>query len=347
MKASIVVGLGFGDEGKGVVTASLVSKAFNPLVIRFNGGHQAGHTVVKDGFRHVFSSFGSGTLHGAPTYWSEFCTVYPTALVNEFHDLERFDPLLYIDPLCPITTPYDVWSNQKNAHHGSVGVGFGETIRRQENYFTLYAKDLKHYSVLKLKLEQIKYYYKSTQHVDEFMEDIQQMLSLKSIQIKRQVTAYPFYHGDLIFEGAQGILLDQRFGFFPHVTRSNTTSQNALTMLPKIPTKVYMVTRAYQTRHGNGPMTNENKSLTLINNNEETNVSHPFQGNFRTAPLDADLLRYAIECEESIEQFDKTIVMTCCDQVEEIPTPDLKYPVLYNFSPEGNFKHEDVRNLVH
>lgn len=327
MKASIVVGLGFGDEGKGVVTASLVSKAFNPLVIRFNGGHQAGHTVIKDGYRHVFSSFGAGSLHGAPTYWSNFCTVYPTALVNEFQVLKQFDPVLYIDPLCPITTPYDVWSNQKNAHHGSVGVGFGETIRRQENHFTLFAKDLKHYSVLKLKLEQIKYYYKSTQHVNEFIDDIQEMLSIVRIE-------KPTHDGDLIFEGAQGILLDQRFGFFPHVTRSNTTSQNAISLVPKMQTEIFLVTRAYQTRHGNGPMTNEGEPIELINNENETNKSHPFQGNFRISPLDIDLIKYAIECDDSINHFPKQIVMTCTDQVKNIPELDSKYPIIYSNSPE-------------
>jgi adenylosuccinate synthase len=338
---SIVVGIGFGDEGKGVVTANLVKEANDPLVVRFNGGHQAGHTVVKDGHRHVFSSFGSGTLHGAPTYWSKFCTVYPHALLSEYKLLKEFNPVLYIDPMCPITTPFDVISNQVTNKHGSVGVGFGETIRRQESHYTLYAKDLKYKDVLNFKLDMIKRYYNCIGYqseVFEFLEDVKEMLSIVSV-------GKPNHTGDFIYEGAQGILLDQRFGFFPHVTRSNTTSQNALELINGIPT-IYLVTRAYQTRHGLGPMTNEHLPIE-VDNEGETNVFNPNQGNFRIAPFDDQLIQYAIECEEQISDYPKKIVMTCCDQVKDIPKIWSKYPIIYNDSPEGNFtKYDHIRRLA-
>lgn len=334
MKVSIVVGLGFGDEGKGVVTSQLVKEANSPMVIRFNGGHQAGHTVVKDGHRHVFSSFGSGTLHRAPTYWSHFCTVYPTALVNEFKVLEKFDPVIYIDPLCPVTTPFDVISNQIKAKHGSVGVGFGETINRQENHFTLFAKDLKYKNILDQKLHNIQEYYGLIGYTKErnlFLDDVNEML--KIVRIHK-----PAHKGDLIFEGAQGILLDQKFGFFPYVTRSNTTSVNAISLIEKYcQPEIYLVTRAYQTRHGKGPMTNESLQLTLKNNEKETNVFNKWQGEFRTAPLDHELISYAIECEELISSLPKKIVMTCCDQVDTVPQLKENYPIIYNNSEEGNF----------
>lgn len=326
MKASIVVGLGFGDEGKGVVTSSLVAESDNPMVVRFNGGHQAGHTVVKNGYRHVFSSFGSGTLHGAPTYWSQFCTVYPKALLKEFELLKQFNPILYIDPLCPITTPFDVTANQKDCKDGSVGVGFGKTLQRQQDHYTLFAKDLKYNSVLKIKLDQIiNYYQLDSQQKTEFLLDVEEMLSLENIRIGR-----PQHKGDFIFEGAQGILLDQTFGFFPHVTRSNTTSKNALSLIDRnVQPTIYLITRAYQTRHGNGPMTGE--PINLKNNKEETNVTNTYQGNFRTSTLDLDLINYAIECENIISgNIPKKIIMTCCDQVDQIP--EIKATRL--FSPE-------------
>lgn len=341
MRASIVVGLGFGDEGKGVVTSSLVKDSNNPLVIRFNGGHQAGHTVVKDGYRHVFSSFGSGTLHGAPSYWSSYCTVYPTALMNEYQILKPFKPILYIDPMCPITTPFDIRYNQGNNKHGSVGVGFGATIQRQKDHYTLFAKDLKYPSVLLTKLKQISRYYNDFCNVDSFIEDVHAMLMVVEI-------GKPSLKRDLVFEGAQGILLDQWFGFFPHVTRSNTTSKNALTLFDssKYDSRVLLVTRTYQTRHGKGPMTNEGKRIELFNNENETNVYNEPQGHFRTSPLDNDLINYAVECDDSVCNLKKSIIMTCCDQVEQVPDINVKYPLIYNDSPEGNFVSYDFRKLV-
>lgn len=339
---SIVIGLGYGDEGKGVVTAQLVKEANDPMVVRFNGGHQAGHTVIKDGHRHVFSSFGSGSLHGAPTYWSKFCTVYPHALLCEYALLRQFKPKLYIDPMCPITTPFDVIANQITNKHGSVGVGFGETIKRQENYYTLYAKDLKYSDVVTFKLDMIKKYYDAIgyqREVFEFLIDINEMLSIVTI-------GKPEHKGDFIYEGAQGVLLDQRFGFFPHVTRSNTTSQNALELLNGDAT-VYMVTRAYQTRHGAGPMTNEHLSVD-VDNEGETNVFNQHQGNFRISPIDEKMINYAIECDDQISSFPKKVVMTCCDQVKEVPKLSIKYPIIYNDSPEGNFvsEYDKLRRLV-
>ena len=148
MKYSSVIGLQFGDEGKGSMVSYLCSQSRNPLVVRFNGGHQAGHTVLYNGIRHTFSSFGSGTLQGVPTYWSKYCTFYPLAAYNEYLKLQTLGikkPILYVDPLCPVTTPYDCFSNfldEKENNHGSVGVGFGSTIKRHESHYKLYFQDL-------------------------------------------------------------------------------------------------------------------------------------------------------------------------------------------------------------
>jgi adenylosuccinate synthase len=261
--------------------------------------------------------------------------VYPKALLNEYELLKDFKPVLYIDPMCPITTPYDVYTNQMTGmHHGTVGVGFGETIERQEKHYTLYAKDLKYKNVVKMKLENIMRYhrFKSPHQEDQFLADVEEMLSIVKI-------SHMIHDGDMIFEGAQGILLDQRFGFFPYVTRSYTTSENVWDLIPKNYSAVqtFLVTRAYQTRHGNGPMTNENIPIT-VRNEGETNVQNTYQGEFKIAPFDEELVRYAIECEEMIASHTpRCIVMTCCDQVDRIPELSTHYPINYNYSPEGDF----------
>jgi len=165
MKVSIVLGMGFGDEGKGAFVNYLCSKAKNPLVVRFNGGHQVGHTVVVDDKRHVFSNFGSGTLLGAPTYWSEYCTVNPMGVLKEGNALRSMgiDPILMFNANAMITTPFDVLKNLKLDglnNHGTVGVGFGTTIQRNDDHYHLYVRDLKYPAIRDIKLKNIqeKYY---------------------------------------------------------------------------------------------------------------------------------------------------------------------------------------------
>lgn len=332
MKTSIVLGLGFGDEGKGRTVSYLVSKNPNTLVIRFQGGHQAGHTVNYNGVRHVFSSFGSGTLQGAPTLWSRNCTFYPTAVINEYEllRLKQVCPVLYVDPLCPVTTPFDVAANrfeERNRFtgpHGSAGVGFGTTIKRHEHYYKLYFQDLFHDSVLKAKLDNIQQHYHTIdKNVEErereqFLLDVNTIRNYTWLAPSKIINLNTYDH--IIFEGAQGILLDMDFGFFPNVTRSNTTSKKAMELIKEwnFPEPaIYYVTRTYQTRHGKGFMSNENKVPKLRNNEEETNRSEGYQGKFRITALDPELLHYALTCDNYFsKRMIKHVMITCLDQLE-------------------------------
>jgi adenylosuccinate synthase len=334
MKYSIVLGTQFGDEGKGSMTAELCSKSKNPLVIRFNGGHQAGHTVLYNNIRHTFSSFGSGTLHNVPTYWSEYCTFYPTAVFNEWHKLNELGikPKLFVNPLAPVTTPYDILANiaeESKNNHGSVGVGFGTTLKRHEAYYKLYFNDLFNKTILEGKLLSIRHYYKDIlntkveEEVKKWFSNIQFLIENKIIT-KEQPQFVKYDH--LIFEGAQGILLDQDFGFFPNVTRSNTTSKNAYNIikslkLPVSDVNIFYMTRPYQTRHGVGFMTNRNyPEPVLINTENEINKNGGHQGIFRKSILDLDLIKYAIESDSIfIEEkygVKKHITITCLDQID-------------------------------
>jgi len=332
MKTSLVIGLGFGDEGKGRTVSYLTSLNPDALVVRFNGGHQAGHTVVHKGNRHVCSSFGAGTLQGVPTLWSRYCTFYPTAVVNEYEILKTTArPQLFVDPLCPVTTPFDVDSNRAEESmkfHGSVGVGFGATIKRHESFYKLYFQDLYYDSILNAKLDYImKNYYHITylndtmlEHKAQFLKDVETIRHYRWLRPANQLNINRFEQ--VIFEGAQGILLDMDFGFFPHVTRSNTTSKNAIALIKELglpEPDIYYVTRAYQTRHGNGFMTNEDKVPKLVNNEHETNRSDGFQGKFRISMLDSELLNYALRCDNHFTKgMHKHLVMTCLDQRDPV-----------------------------
>jgi adenylosuccinate synthase len=332
MQTKIVIGLGFGDEGKGVITSSLAANSENPLVIRHNGGHQAGHTVVReDGVRHVFSNYGAGSLHGVPTYWSRFCTIDPIGMENEYDLLvsKGVVPKLYIAPDCPVTLPFDKEWNvhmDKIKKHGTVGVGFGTTLERHERRYKITARDLHYPEVLKQKLYLVlDHYYQNWYNgkiiANEWIERVTTLVNADRLRIAKLDDVIDTHAIEtVIFEGAQGIMLDQDYGFFPHVTRSKTTSVNALQIIKerkwKTTPTIYYVTRAYQTRHGNGPMTNEDKKLKLRNNEKETNVKG-IQGDFRVAFLDIDLLRYALSCDSfPRKNANSKFVITCLDQIE-------------------------------
>lgn len=366
-----VIDLGYGDSGKGITTSylcSTIKDKLNTIVIRFNGGHQAGHTVVHNGFRHVFSQFGSGALHGIPTYISKTCTIYPPSLMREYDYIKDYNsiPALFIDPLTMITTPFDIDFNrnrEKKLKHGSVGMGFGQTIQRNEDFYKLYFQDLFFEKVLREKLWNIGFhYYNIPDDTEELQTEIDAFvvqcklltnsiwcLMKNCIQIENQFI-------NRIYESAQGIMLHQDYGFFPNVTRSKTCTSNIYDLHPFDPiTDVYYVFRCYQTRHGNGFMTRENEKPVLINNENETNKSHVYQGEFRTGELDIEMLKYAILCDNhnhrSSSKFKFHLVITCLDQrpgfdyhsvideladfCKNLPNPFMLSSVLGSYSPDA------------
>lgn len=313
-----VIGAQFGDEGKGSVTDFLVNRYNINNVIRFSGGQQAGHTVMKKDIKHTFSNFGSGTLSGAKTYWSKYCSLYPIYLVEEFKSLlsKNIKPELFVDKNCPITTIYDVYYNKNNnkyTNNGTCGLGVGATFERESNFYSLLFEDIFYDSILETKLNLIEKYYseKINSDVKLFNDDFFEAIDF----IKKNVTVVDTYkysndNINAIYEGSQGLMLDQNIGFFPHVTRANTGTKNIKNNI----TEVYYVTRAYQTRHGNGPMLNESINYNIKNNPFEINVLNQNQGEFRKSMLNLDLLKYAIDKDNF---YNKNLVITCLDNLSD------------------------------
>lgn len=324
--AQIVIGLGFGDEGKGITTDFLAQQSLESVVIRFSGGQQAAHTVMIDDKKHIHSSFASGALRGLPSYFTEHCTIHPTFLFNEREELikKNGNIELHIHPLAKVTTPFDVLYNRKNIknlEHGTCGKGVGATMKRNETPFKLFAIDLiAPKSMLVEKLKGIANYYgfEEGEEIETALHDFLEAIDI----IDWKIEGYNYLNSfnNLIFEGSQGILLDMDHGVFPNVTFANTTSKNAYEVCKFLKIEnieMFYVTRSYSTRHGSGWMSNE-KELTLKNNEEETCIFNEYQKDLRFGYLDYDLLNYALKLDETyVVANKKNLVVTCLDQLDE------------------------------
>jgi len=352
--ADVVIGANFGDEGKGLMTDYHAAKS-DSVVVRFNGGAQAGHTVVTpDGKRHVFSHIGSGSFAGADTFLSRYFVCNPLLFRKEWDVLSPKGsvPQIHIDAAAIVTTPYDMMINQiaedlrGNSRHGSCGMGFGETIERcQHAALALSYADLIDAAGLRAKLIKIRKEWlpqrlaalgfaglpekwrervSSDGILDKFIDDTAfflQTTKAASATFLRETAKH------IVFEGAQGLMLDQTRGIFPHVTRSNTGLKNVLPLAREAgigQLDVTYATRAYLTRHGAGPLENEEKDPPAQGIKDDTNVLNDWQGNLRYALLEVETLATFIRDDLSDAGGDITInpglAVTCIDQMDELVT---------------------------
>ncbi|WP_420811541.1 adenylosuccinate synthetase [Nocardia mangyaensis] len=310
----VVVDLGFGDAGKGATVDWLCSPEADlavAAVVRFNGGAQAAHNVIADGRHHTFAQFGAGTFAGVPTLLSRHMLVEPIALAAESDRLAALgvpDPLglLAVDGRALLTTPIHIAANRAredargSSRHGSCGRGIGETAWYALEHDAPTVADCRTPSVLRAKLDRLAAHYDAlvgpSAHGYEPIDALVAMYGdfAHAVRITddgelRRVAR----RGRLVFEGAQGVLLDEWRGFHPHTTWSTVEPRNARALVAEIggTAAVLGVTRTYMTRHGAGPLPTES-ALDLP---EPHNGTGPYQGAFRQGHLDPILLRYAIE----------------------------------------------------
>lgn len=305
-KAIAIIGANFGDEGKGQMTDYQASINENPIVIRFNGGAQAGHTVQLElGSRHVFSHFGAGTFTGAPTFLSKFFICNPLLFHKEHQQLIK--PKVFVDVNCMVTTPYDMLLNQAQEldrgqfNLGSVGVGIFSTISRHNNFLPLQVKDLLSKKVLRDKVEKIKLHIIPQIPLsqidifniclddgvfDQFIDACEYFIDNIELVFCDSFLSHNTF-STLIFEGAQGLMLDEDYGIMPHCTPSSCGAKNIATLLSSysddLSVELIYMTRSYLTRHGAGPLANEQRIPDIINNLDKTNITNQFQGNLRFA----------------------------------------------------------------
>ncbi len=351
MSYSIVIGAGWGDEGKGLVTDYLCSKSARAIAVRFNGGAQAGHTVQRpDGRRHVFHHFGSGALAGARTFLSRHFVSSPMWFGEELSGLMSLGANVDIsaDPRSLVTTPYDVMVNRAlekargSGRHGSCGMGMNETITRSE-YVRLTAGHLGDRVRLRTLLETIRHEYVperleqlglsadlapllgDDRVFNGFIDDCQHFWRCCRVGGPENLRFLAMNGFDLVMEGAQGLMLREDHPNFPHVTRSRTGIANAVELMRELDADAtataYYVTRCYATRHGAGPLPHELPEKPWPGIIDETNVPNGYQGSMRFAWLDVDVLANEVKLDLSAAPgcVVPSVVMTCVDQ---IPDPE-------------------------
>jgi adenylosuccinate synthase len=350
---TVVVDLGFGDSGKGALVDRLCRTRPVSLVIRYNGGAQAAHNVVEPGGRHhTFSQWGSGTLAGVPTLLSRFMVFDPTWAWSEADHLEEIgvpDPWdgLYVDREALMTTPWHRAVNRSlemkrgEDRHGSCGVGVGMA----RSYAIQYPDDaprvgdLASHKTLKRKFELLEAW-AAVEHgaFDYGGTDGMEMPDLDEVideyggigyhhlnVVDRDFARTYIENGHTVFEGAQGVLLDEDWGFHPYNTWTDCTGRNVANLLrdadrPGVldpETQWIGVIRSYMTRHGAGPFPTEIKVFTeetSILADEAHNETGSWQGPWRVGWPDFVLWRYAIAAAERVD----SIAITHMDRIASI-----------------------------
>ncbi len=280
-KNVIVIGTQWGDEGKGKIVDLLTEQV--AAVVRFQGGHNAGHTLVIDGEKTVLHLIPSGILReGVLCLIGNGVVLSPEALLTEIEGLEaRGVPArerLRISAACPLILPYHIKLDQAReqargkAAIGTTGRGIGPAYEDKVSRRGLRVGDLFHRERFAAKLGEVLDYhnfmlqnYYKTEPVD-FQQVLESSLAWAEalqplvIDIPEQLNDYRLEGQSVLFEGAQGALLDIDHGTYPFVTSSNTTAGGAATGSGVGPMNfdyILGITKAYTTRVGAGPFPTE------------------------------------------------------------------------------------------
>ena len=355
MRTIAVIGKNFGDEGKGYTCSRLASSLKNALIIKHNGGGQAGHTVEdpEGKWRFIHHQIGAGAEYHVPTLFAD--SFMPDLFqlgkeVKEFTELFGFQPILYSEKNTRVTTIDDVLLNMgaevargKN-RHGSCGMGIEECVQRNAAGYGITVEELAGWTKQDLldRLKQIRKeyterrakilgiypsnpYYEMLNNetvLENFVIEVKVNVNLLTLVDADRKWLEEFQH--LIFETGQGLLLDQDYeAYAPHLTSSKTGIHNPAVFLEKrglsLEEAIY-VTRPYVTRHGNGPLPCEVDPSELPGVGEDlTNRSNEWQGT----------LRYAKH--ESLEAFFALVLrdrdsVDCLEHMGETKRP--KHPKL-------------------
>ena len=280
----VVVGTQWGDEGKGKVVDWLTDHA--AAVVRFQGGHNAGHTLVINGKKTALQLIPSGIMReGVACYIGNGVVVDPTHLLSEIERLEaaglNVRSRLFISESCPLILPFHVEVDKArealretsgSGKIGTTGKGIGPAYEDKVARRALRVQDLKHPDRFAKKLKELLelHNFALTGYLkgsalefqpifDQAMKAAEQILPMLA-DVGVKIHGHTLAGGSVLFEGAQGTLLDIDHGTYPYVTSSNCVAGNAAAGSGVGPDKLHYIlgiTKAYTTRVGSGPFPTE------------------------------------------------------------------------------------------
>lgn len=281
MTVDLLLGLQWGDEGKGKIVDVLTSQY--DIIARFQGGPNAGHTLEFDGIKHVLRTIPSGIFHkNAVNVIGNGVVIDPVVFMKEIEGLEKFNIDVYSKLLIsrkahlilPTHRLLDAASEaaKGKAKIGSTLKGIGPTYMDKTGRNGLRVGDIeladfseryrnladKHEAMIKF--HDVDMQYNLQEMEEEFFTAVEQLQKLTFIDSEEYFTKSMKQGKSILCEGAQGSLLDIDFGTYPFVTSSNTTAAGACTGLGIAPNKVknvFGIFKAYTTRVGSGPFPTE------------------------------------------------------------------------------------------
>ena len=317
MKNTVVIGAQWGDEGKAKITDLLAEQS--DLIIRYQGGCNAGHTVVAQGETYKFHLIPSGILYqGKICFIGAGTVIHPDSFEKEITTLKSQGVNLSglkISPLASITLPYhieiDGWS-ENNSGKGKIGTtkrGIGPTYSDKAARCVLKIQDLYSFEALSEKLDMILPLKNKTLEkvygIEPYTKECLTSLCEKYAELFKPYVCFEWQdmlrrYSDktILFEGAQGVMLDVDYGTYPFVTSSNPIGGGAATGSgygPCMIQEVVGVSKAYVTRVGEGPFVTE---LTDETGKKIQNIGHEFGVTTgrprRCGWFDAVIMKYAV-----------------------------------------------------
>jgi len=280
-KNVVIIGTQWGDEGKGKIVDLITDKVSS--VVRFQGGHNAGHTLVINGNKTVLHLIPSGIFrNNVQCLIGHGVVLSMSALLKEIEELEKsgveVKSRLKVSPGCPLILPYHIaLDNAREAYRGAAAIGttgngIGPTYEDKVARRGLRVGDLLDETLFAEKLKQVMEYHNFAlknyynQEVVDYQKTLDEAISQASIvkpmivDIAEEIHTRMSKDENILFEGAQGALLDIDQGTYPFVTSSNTTSGGAVTgsgIGVRDIDYVLGIVKAYTTRVGGGPFPTE------------------------------------------------------------------------------------------